>query len=289
MYDVSQSTLSHFDRRADRRVTENICCSAANVQLCERAAAAAERAAAAAAAEEKKKQQAAAAAEEQRRQQAEAAKEMKKQQAAAAAAVAAEERKRQEEAAKRALKEAMQAHALTAEDQAQLIAEGVTTVEMFNKIPDDEFGRSGIDIAARREAKRARDQAAEDARYSDAVAAEDVRYAAAVAAEDVRYASALAAEEQRVSAEEERYAQALRPRLRQQVHALITEQLGDGAVAATLKGAVASLAELQGMSADTMQQLGLGIGKRSLYSPLLSVSQSVFLSLEYQLNSGWVL
>ena len=104
-------------------MTENICCSVANVQLCERAAAAAERAAAAAAAEEKKKQQA-----------------------------AAEERKRQEEAAKRPLKEAMQAHGLTAEEQAQLIAEGVTTVEIFSKIPDDQFARSGIDIAARRKA-----------------------------------------------------------------------------------------------------------------------------------------
>ena len=221
-------------------MTENICCSAANVQLCERAAAAAERAAAAAAAEEKKKQQA-----------------------------AAEERKRQEEAAKRPLKEAMQAHGLTAEEQAQLIAEGVTTVEIFSKIPDDEFGRSGIDIAARREAKRARDQAAEDARYYDAVAAEDVRHAAAVAAEDVRYASAVAGEEQRVSAEEQRYAQALR----QQVHRMITEQLGDGAAAASLKGAVASLAELQGMSADTIQQLGLGIGKRP--SPCLKLSVSL--------------
>ena len=203
-------------------MTENICCSAANVQLCERAAAAAERAAeraaAAAAAEEKKKQQA-----------------------------AAEERKRQEEAAKRPLKEAMQAHGLTAEEQAQLIAEGVTTVEIFSKLPDDEFGRSGIDIAARREAKRARDQATEDAR---------------VAAEDVRYASAVAVEEQR-------YAQALR----QQVHTMITEQLGDGAAAASLKGAVASLAELQGMSADTIQQLGLGIGKRP--SPCLKLSVSL--------------
>ena len=88
-------------------MTENICCSAANVQLCERAAAAA-------AAEEKKEQQ----------------------------------------AALRPVKEAMQAHGLTAEEQAQLIAEGVTTVEIFSKIPDDEFGRSGIDISARREAKR---------------------------------------------------------------------------------------------------------------------------------------
>ena len=220
-----------------------------------RAAAAAERAAVATAVEEKKKQQA-----------------------------AAEERKRQEE--KRPVKEAMQVHGLTTEDQAQLIAEGVTTVEIFNKIPDNEFGRSGIDIAARREDKRARDQAAEDARYSDAVAPEDVRHAAAVAAEDVRYASAVAGEEQRVSAEEQRYAQALR----QQVHTMITEQLDDGAVAATLKGAVASLTELQGMSADTIQQLGLGIGKRALGSPFsLSVSQTVCLSLEYQLNGGWVL
>ena len=178
----------------------------------------------------------------------EAAKEMKKQ--------------RWQEAPKRALKEAMQAHGLTAEEQAQLIAEGVTTVEMFNKLPDDEFGRSGIDIAAQREEKRARDQAAEDARYADAVAAEDARYADAVATEDQRYASAVLAEEQR-------YAQALR----QQVHRMITEQLGDGAAAASLKGAVASLAELQGMSADTIQQLGLGIGKRP--SPCLKLSVSL--------------
>ena len=148
------------------------------------------------------------------------------------------------------LDNAMQAHGLTTEEQAQLIAEGVTTVEIFSKIPDDEFGRSGIDIAARREAKRARDQATVDARYSDAVAAEDVRYASAVAVEEQRYAQAL----------------------RQQVHTMITEQLGDGAAAASLKGAVASLAELQGMSADTIQQLGLGIGKRPPSCLKLSVS-----------------
>ena len=63
--------------------------------------------------------------------------------------------------------EAMQAHGLTTEEQAQLIAEGVTTVEIFNKIPDDAFGRSGIDIAARREAKR--DQADGQAKAAGAV------------------------------------------------------------------------------------------------------------------------
>ena len=63
--------------------------------------------------------------------------------------------------------------------------------------------------------------------------------------------------------------------------ALITEQLGDGAAATTLKGAVASLAELQGMSADTMQQLGLKIGKRALclLAPFLSPCLKLSVSL----------
>ena len=60
-----------------------------------------------------------------------------------------EERQRRQ---KKMLTEAMQAQGLTTEEQAQLIAEGVTTVEIFSKIPDDQFGRSGIDIAARRKA-----------------------------------------------------------------------------------------------------------------------------------------
>ena len=116
----------------------------------------------------------------------------------------------------------MEAHGLTAEEQERLIAEGVTTTQIFNGLSDKQFGISGIRIAARREEKRLRDQAAEDERH---------------------------AEEQR------RHAHALR----QQVQALITKELGSGAAASKLEH-VASVAELRALDLSSMKLQGLGIG-----------------------------
>ena len=116
----------------------------------------------------------------------------------------------------------MKADGLTAEEQERLIAEGVTTTQVFNGLSDEQFGISGIHIAARREEKWLRDQAAEDERH---------------------------AEEQR------RHAHALW----QQVQALITKELGSGAAASKLEH-VASEAELRALDLSSMNLRGLGIG-----------------------------
>ena len=120
----------------------------------------------------------------------------------------------------------MEAHRLTPADQELLIAEGVTTVYIFNGLSDEQFEVFGIDINARREEKWLRDQAAEDQRHAEALA-----------------------EEQRW------YAQALR----QQVQALITKELGTGAAASALEH-VESVAQLRALDLSSIQQLGLGIG-----------------------------
>ena len=179
------------------------------------------------------------------------------------------------------VRKAMEPHGLTPEEQARLIAEGVTTAEIFNRLPDEQFEHSGIDIAARREEKRRRDQAAEDTRYATAVAEESRRYDAAMATEHSRYTAAVAAEETRydaaVAVEETRYAAAVAEEnrrydtavaaeqqrheqaLHQQVQALIAQELGSGTAASALKH-VASVAALRAFSSSSIQQLGLGIG-----------------------------
>jgi hypothetical protein len=63
-----------------------------------------------------------------------------------------------EELRMRRLMEAMRAHGLTEAEQAQLVAEGVTTAEVFDDLTDALIAGSGIDIAARREQKRRNDQ-----------------------------------------------------------------------------------------------------------------------------------
>jgi hypothetical protein len=58
---------------------------------------------------------------------------------------------------------AMERQGLTRADQAKLVQGGVTTVQMFDMLADVDFTTSGIDIAARRAAKAAADQAFADA------------------------------------------------------------------------------------------------------------------------------
>jgi hypothetical protein len=122
-----------------------------------------------------------------------------------------EEQQRQrklKEEEQRKLKEAMAAHGLAEGEQAQLLAEGVTTVSVFDSLSDEQLLLSGIDIAARREAKKRRDQAAEDQRYAAAVAAAEQEHASAVARHEQEYAAAVAAAEQEHAAAVARHEQA---------------------------------------------------------------------------------
>ena len=61
------------------------------------------------------------------------------------------------------LRAEMEKHGLSTADQAALIQDGVATLQVFRQIDDANFKLSGIDIAARRAAKAAADQAAADA------------------------------------------------------------------------------------------------------------------------------
>lgn len=62
------------------------------------------------------------------------------------------------------LQREMEKHGLTPADQATLIHDGVTTLQVFQMLDDANFQLSGIDIVARRAAKATADQAALDAK-----------------------------------------------------------------------------------------------------------------------------
>eukprot|EP01045_Picozoa_sp_COSAG04_P008830 COSAG04_NODE_498_length_13385_cov_46.317853_4_plen_399_part_00 len=70
---------------------------------------------------------------------------------------------------------AMAAHGLTEAEQRQLHGEGVVNVKEFEKLCDDDFDLSGIDIAARRQEKLERDRAAAEARHAQAIVDRDAR------------------------------------------------------------------------------------------------------------------
>eukprot|EP01046_Picozoa_sp_COSAG06_P008370 COSAG06_NODE_421_length_15973_cov_18.743795_11_plen_447_part_00 len=84
----------------------------------------------------------------------------------------------------------MAKHGLTDADQQQLFGEGIITVDRFKGLSDANYPTS-IDVGARREAKRQRDQAAAQARHDQAVQAARERHTAACL-EQVRQALAQA-------------------------------------------------------------------------------------------------
>jgi hypothetical protein len=80
------------------------------------------------------------------------------------------EAERQQEASQHAvLKEAMVLHGLSPEEQAKLIEEGVGCAKTFNSLSDHQLALSGIDVEARREEKRKRDQLAQVKQIAGAV------------------------------------------------------------------------------------------------------------------------